>query len=329
MRSAAAIAWASGRSSLVSSRPTVSNPSCAASSCAAMAPATSSATASCSSRLWCSMAPCATPMSTKPTTGSGVVASTAASSPSFIRSGNAGFSASATGPSVDRLNNAHAPRIVRRGAQRHVSAGKKTLPYPEESVRPLQALRVVVVDGAQAGETVEIEDEGLHIGSAEGNDLRLSEDPTVSRFHVELTRREDGILVQDNGSTNGTFLGQARIERAVVPPGTELRVGRTAIRVEDGTRVSVEIALEEELGALKGTNPSMRKLFARVRKAAASDVPCLLVGESGTGKELFARAVHEHSKRADGPFVVVDCASLTPTLVASELFGHEKGAFTG
>lgn len=210
-----------------------------------------------------------------------------------------------------------------------MSAGKKTLPYPEESVRPLQALRVVVVDGAQAGETVEIEDEGLHIGSAEGNDLRLSEDPTVSRFHVELTRREDGILVQDNGSTNGTFLGQARIERAVVPPGTELRVGRTAIRVEDGTRVSVEIALEEELGALKGTNPSMRKLFARVRKAAASDVPCLLVGESGTGKELFARAVHEHSKRADGPFVVVDCASLTPTLVASELFGHEKGAFTG
>ncbi|MEQ9077055.1 MAG: sigma 54-interacting transcriptional regulator [Sandaracinaceae bacterium] len=210
-----------------------------------------------------------------------------------------------------------------------MSAGKKTLPYPEESVRPLQALRVVVVDGAQAGETVEIEDEGLHIGSAEGNDLRLSEDPTVSRFHVELTRREDGILVQDNGSTNGTFLGQARIERAVVPPGTELRVGRTAIRVEDGTRVSVEIALEEELGALKGTNPSMRKLFARVRKAAASDVPCLLVGESGTGKELFARAVHEHSKRADGPFVVVDCASLTPTLVASELFGHEKGEFTG
>src|SRR3970282_2588347 len=68
---------------------------------------------------------------------------------------------------------------------------------------------------------------------------------------------------------------------------------------------------------------------ARIVQLAASEVPVLLVGESGTGKELIAQAVHEHSQRAGGPFVTVDCGALAQNLVASELFGHERGAFTG
>ena len=78
-----------------------------------------------------------------------------------------------------------------------------------------------------------------------------------------------------------------------------------------------------------GTDPHMRRIMATLRRVAPTPVPVLVTGESGTGKELVARAVHELSDRHDKPFVVVDCGALTPTLVASSLFGHERGAFTG
>jgi DNA-binding NtrC family response regulator len=85
----------------------------------------------------------------------------------------------------------------------------------------------------------------------------------------------------------------------------------------------------EVLAGVLGRSQSMRRLMATVKKAAATDVPALLVGESGTGKEVIARAIHELSGRREGPYVIVDCGALSPELVASELFGHEKGAFTG
>ena len=77
------------------------------------------------------------------------------------------------------------------------------------------------------------------------------------------------------------------------------------------------------------TTPTMRRLMAQVDRVAKANVPVLLVGESGTGKELVARALHEQSPRADKPLVVVDCGALAPGVVASELFGHERGSFTG
>ena len=80
---------------------------------------------------------------------------------------------------------------------------------------------------------------------------------------------------------------------------------------------------------LVGQAPAFNAALAAVQRVAPSMLPVLLLGESGTGKELFARAVHEASPRADGPFVVVDCSGLTETLFESELFGYEKGAFTG
>lgn len=80
---------------------------------------------------------------------------------------------------------------------------------------------------------------------------------------------------------------------------------------------------------LVGRSPSFNAALSAVQRVGASMLPVLLLGESGTGKELFARAVHEASERASGPFVVVDCSGLTETLFESELFGYEKGAFTG
>jgi len=78
-----------------------------------------------------------------------------------------------------------------------------------------------------------------------------------------------------------------------------------------------------------GTSPKMLDVFALIRRVAASEVPVLLVGESGTGKELAARAIHERSERAPGPFAPINCASIPEGLLESELFGHERGAFTG
>src|SRR4029079_13697426 len=78
-----------------------------------------------------------------------------------------------------------------------------------------------------------------------------------------------------------------------------------------------------------GGCPSMRKVFETIEQVAESDVDVLVVGETGTGKELVARSIHRRSKRAAGPFVPVDCGAIPESLLESEFFGHEKGAFTG
>jgi DNA-binding NtrC family response regulator len=203
----------------------------------------------------------------------------------------------------------------------------KTVREPARSV-PLVALCVEVVEGPGAGRVIVAQGDALSIGSAQGNDLVL-DDPTVSRFHLELQRNLRGVLVIDHESTNGTFVGSTRIERGVIAPGTLLGVGRSTLRVGDGGDIEVPLAERDALGGLRGQSLGMRKLMAQVERAAHGGVTVLVVGESGTGKELVARAMHELGPRRDRGFVTVDCGALAPTLVASELFGHEKGAFTG
>jgi DNA-binding NtrC family response regulator len=192
----------------------------------------------------------------------------------------------------------------------------------------VDTLAATVVRGPDAGATVKAEHEVMTIGSANGNDLVLT-DETVSRFHLELVRDPNGVRVVDLGSTNGTRAGGIQIERATVPPGTELELGATRLRIDGGDDVAVELHGADALGDLRGATSVMRRLMARIVKVAASNAPVLLIGESGTGKELIARAIHENSPRADAPFVTVDCGAMSRSLVSSELFGHERGAFTG
>ena len=85
----------------------------------------------------------------------------------------------------------------------------------------------------------------------------------------------------------------------------------------------------ERFGDMTGRAPVMQAVFARVARAAMTDLAVLLIGETGTGKEVTAQAIHRASRRATRPFVVVDCAGVPPALLESELFGHERGAFTG
>ena len=166
------------------------------------------------------------------------------------------------------------------------------------------------------------------VGSATGNDLVVA-DETVSGCHARLTASNRGIVVEDFGSTNGTLVNGVRIERAIVQPRSVLTLGRKQVEVLGGRPATVELHDEDRLGDLRGRTPSMRRLMRDLRRVAPGTASVLLIGESGTGKELLARAVHDGSPRAANRFVTVDCGSLTPSLVASELFGHEQGAFTG
>jgi DNA-binding NtrC family response regulator len=209
-------------------------------------------------------------------------------------------------------------------------AEKRTVKFDDEgrSRLTVRTIEVSVTEGPDEGATFVTETDELTIGSAKGNGLVLT-DPTVSRYHAELKLSDEGIVVRDHASTNGTFVGPVRIHDAVLPPGTALRVGRTTLRVGAGKSVDIELLPEDRLGHLLGRSESMRRLMLQVRKVARTEAPSLIVGESGTGKELIASAIHDLGPRTKGPFVTVDCGAMSPNLVASELFGHERGAFTG
>jgi transcriptional regulator with PAS, ATPase and Fis domain len=121
-----------------------------------------------------------------------------------------------------------------------------------------------------------------------------------------------------------------RILEAVLAPGASVALGNLMLTVEvDEKPVRVALSGGHCFGEAIGKSMVMRALFAGLEKAAQTNEPILMLGESGTGKELLAQAIHQASPRREGPFVVFDCGAVAPSLVESELFGHEKGAFSG
>ncbi len=211
--------------------------------------------------------------------------------------------------------------------------GMADLPRTKLQPRPVRLvhkLRVTVEAGPDAGATCAPEDGAqLAIGSAADNALVLA-DPTVSRYHLELRRTPDGVQVIDLGSRNGTWVGGVRVERAIVPAGTRLRAGETTLVVDEaGSSIAPPPADAPRPAELVGDSEAMREVARLVHRVARVDSSVLIHGETGTGKEVVARAIHDASPRRDRELVIVDCGSLPATLIASILFGHEKGAFTG
>ncbi len=190
-------------------------------------------------------------------------------------------------------------------------------------------VRVTVVRGADAPLACESSGVELTIGTAEGNDLRLS-DPSVSRHHCVLAVAAHGVELRDLDSTNGTMLGGFRVNSAYVAQGATIGLGETVLRVEIlADRLHPSVSAEDRFGGVLGRSVVMRRLFAIAAQVAPSDATILIEGETGTGKGMMAEAIHAASRRSHAPLVVVDCASLPGPLMESELFGHEAGAFTG
>jgi DNA-binding NtrC family response regulator len=169
----------------------------------------------------------------------------------------------------------------------------------------------------------------VRVGSRPENDLVL-DDPTVSRIHFEIVADHEGFRLRDLESMNGTVVDGYRVHDLYLKPGSRIHVGRSEIVFEPlGAEAERPLAREGRFGPLVGKSAAMRELFATLERVARSDATVLVEGETGTGKELIARALHEASERAGGPFVVVDSAAIPRDLFESQLFGHERGAFTG
>jgi transcriptional regulator with GAF, ATPase, and Fis domain len=187
---------------------------------------------------------------------------------------------------------------------------------------------VTVLSGQSKGVTRPLSGT-FKIGKANDNDLVLGDD-TVSRHHCELVRTGEGIHVKDLGSTNGTKVAGARVQEATFPAGTVLRVGEVEIALRpQPQRIEVLPSDQTRFGPAIGHSVAMRTIFALLERIAPTDATVLLQGETGTGKDVLARAVVDASPRATKPFVVVDCGAVSYSLLESELFGHERGAFTG
>lgn len=191
---------------------------------------------------------------------------------------------------------------------------------------------VTVIEGPDAGKQFVLEDvvtQRVLIGQSPVCAVCLT-DRAVSRRHAALEGDRGTVRLLDLESSNGTYVHQLRVRDVYLRGGESVRIGSTTLRVDvDASTHVLQASEQASFHRVTGASPEMRALYPTFARLAASDVPVLIEGETGTGKEVLAESLHEASARRDAPFVIFDCTTVSGPLLEAELFGHERGAFTG
>jgi DNA-binding NtrC family response regulator len=173
------------------------------------------------------------------------------------------------------------------------------------------------------------EGEGVVIGSGPAAHWRVI-DRSVSATHCALSVEDGHLIVRDLSSRNGVFVGGARVEQAELTPGACFAIGRVVLTCRPGPmRSAADTLVVAPLPGFLGGSLAVRRVSHEVRRLANVKGPVLLRGETGTGKDVLARALHATGPRRSAPFIPLNVATLPRELADAELFGHERGAYTG
>src|SRR5215470_863601 len=201
--------------------------------------------------------------------------------------------------------------------------------YLGDGVPRLHLRRCKIVVGGPHPQEHAFEKGEIRIGAMDDNDVVIQDD-TVSRYHCKILQEDNAYVLLDLGSTNGTFINRVRIREGFLKPGCTVHLGQSEFKFTAGEEeVEIVPSRKDRCGEIIGKNQKLREIYAIIEKIAPTNTTVIIEGETGTGKEVVAQTIHRLSARAQGPMMVFDCGAVPENLIESELFGHEKGSFTG
>ena len=181
----------------------------------------------------------------------------------------------------------------------------------------------------QGGGSHHFEADAIRVGAMGDNDLVIH-DEIASRYHCKIVQEDTGYVLIDLDSTNGTYIDGVRIREGYLHPGCTIGIGESRIQFQPREEsVAITPSQSDRCGYIIGGNQRMREIYTIIEKIAPTAATVVIEGETGTGKEVVAQTLHSLSPRAAKELIVFDCSAVPPNLIESELFGHEKGSFTG
>ena len=261
---------------------------------------------------------------------------------------------------LDKLRNSRTGRLVRHAqlVQRPLAAAQPGRPYSAPGQGGRRKLHTTVpgsnqapadvsgagifllVVGTDSYSTYNLPVDGsVTIGRGETNQVRV-DDPLASRNHARLHVGEAAMYLEDLGSVNGTRIKDQPVrqgEKIPIAIGETIMIGSSVLIIQQRATKRPPLlrpeTLRDDRAIIAAIPPPQDQVMQRIHqlagRAAAGTINVLVTGETGVGKELLSETVHRLSPRKDGPYVCLNCAALSETLLESELFGHERGAFTG